>query len=59
MKILLFEPRFEGHHVPWASLLARSLLDADAEVILAHGSDPRQLDRLEFSDPGLVNRLQL
>ncbi len=59
MKVLLFEPRFEGHHVPWASLLARSLLDADAKVILAHGSDPRQLDRLELSAPGLVNRLQL
>ena len=59
MRVLLFEPRSEGHHVPWAGMIARSLLDLGATVVLAHGEDPAQLERLESGHPGLLERLQL
>ena len=59
MRVLLFEPRSEGHHVPWAGMIARSLLDSGATVVLAHGEDPTQLERLESGHPGLLERLQL
>lgn len=58
-KVLLFEPRTEGHHVPWAGLLATTLVQAGAEVVLAHGDHPSQLERLEDAHPGLLGSVEL
>lgn len=58
-KVLLFEPRTEGHHVPWAGLLATTLVQAGADVVLAHGDHPSQLARLEDAHPGLIESVTL
>lgn len=57
-KVLVFEPRTEGHHVPWAGLITSTLIQAGAEVVLAHGDDPAQLERLEDAHPGLTRSVQ-
>ena len=58
MRVLLFEPRTEGHHLPWTGMMATAILDQGLEVILAHGSDPAQKSRLTESFPELNGRLQ-
>ena len=57
-KVLLFEPRFEGHHLPWTGMISHALLAEKYEVIFAHGSDPRQLVRLDEAFPGLCAQLE-
>lgn len=58
MRVLLFEPRFEGHHLPWTGMIAGALIDRGIEVVLAHGENPRQFERLEDAFPGLADRMQ-
>ena len=58
MRVLLFEPRIEGHHLPWTGVMATAMLDHGHEVILAHGSAPQQKQRLSESFPGLADRLE-
>ena len=58
-RVLVFEPRTEGHHVPWAGLITSTLVEAGAEVVLAHGDDPAQLERLEDAHPGLTSSVEL
>lgn len=58
MRVLLFEPRVDGHHLPWTGMIAGTLLERGAEVIFAHGDDPRQFERLEDGFPGLTDQLQ-
>ncbi|MCH2162274.1 MAG: hypothetical protein MK085_10425, partial [Phycisphaerales bacterium] len=58
MRVFLFEPRIEGHHLPWTGMIATALLDRGDEVILGHGDDPRQCDRLDDGFPGISERLE-
>ncbi len=57
-RVLLFEPRFEGHHLPWTGMISNALLAEGYEVLFAHGSDPRQLARLDEAFPGLCEQLE-
>ena len=40
-------------------MLAQTLVDAGADVVLAHGDHPAQLDRLENAHPGLLDAVEL
>ncbi len=53
--VLVFEPRSEGHHVPWAALITKTLVDAGRRTILAHGPDADQLARIEATQPGVLD----
>ena len=57
IRVLLFEPRFEGHHLPWTGMISNALLAEGYDVIFAHGSNPQQLSRLDEAFPGLCEQL--
>lgn len=55
--ILLFEPRYEGHHLPWSGMIAQTLVDAGLTVCFAHGQAKEQLVRFDDAFPSLRNQL--
>ena len=55
--VLLFEPRYEGHHLPWSGMIAQTLIDAGLTVRFAHGQAPTQLIRFDDAFPLLRSKL--
>lgn len=56
-RILIFEPRVEGHHLSWLQFTTEDFLEAGFEVSWAIDTRPETKGRLLKEMPGLIDRV--
>jgi glycosyltransferase involved in cell wall biosynthesis len=57
--LVIYEPRVEGHHLPWLGFIARDLLSAGCRLALAVNKDPENQAKLRDHLGPLMDECQI